>query len=182
MLQTEFSSRDEAIAALAEKLNLQGKLHDKDEYLQAVMAREAQGTTALGEGLYFLTEKSDAVREAAYAVATLKKDLSWQGLDDDEEEDVNIIFLLAIPNSEAGSTHMTLLTKLTTTLVDDDVREAVLKATTVDEFVTIMDGSEEEEEAEEIAAPLLHRSRLKKANSRLRNGLSCRYRSHLHGR
>ncbi len=150
-LQTEFASRDEAIQALAEKLDQQGKLFDKNEFLNAVMAREAQGPTALGEGLAVPHGKSDAVREAAYAVAILKKDLPWEGLDGDE--DVNIIFLLAIPNSEAGSTHMSLLTNLTTTLVDDDVREALLKATTIDEFMTIMDGgSEEEEEAAPAAA------------------------------
>lgn len=152
VLQTEFSSRDDAITALAEMLNQQGKLHDKDEFLAAVMAREAQGPTALGEGLAVPHGKSNAVKEAAYAVATLKQDLAWQGLDEDEEEDVNIIFLLAIPNSEAGSTHMTLLTKLTTTLVDDDVREAALKATTVDEFMRIMDGETEDEQAEEVVA------------------------------
>lgn len=151
-LQTEFSSRDDAIVALAEMLNQQGKLHDQDEFLAAVMAREAQGPTALGEGLAVPHGKSDAVKEAAYAVATLRQDLAWQGLDEDEEEDVNIIFLLAIPNSEAGSTHMTLLTKLTTTLVDDDVRESVLKATTVDEFMRIMDGETEDEQAEEVVA------------------------------
>ena len=137
-LQTEFSSRDEAIIALTEKLDQQGKLTDKEAFLRAVMAREAQGPTALGEGLAVPHGKSDAVREAAYAVATLKNDMPWEGIDGDE--DVNIIFLLAIPNSEAGSTHMHLLTELTSTLVDDDVREAVLKATNIQQFMAIMDG------------------------------------------
>lgn len=123
-LQTQFSSRDEAIAHLAEQLNQQGKLNDKAAFLDAVMAREAQGPTALGEGLAVPHGKTDAVKEAAFACATLKSDVQWEGVDGDE--DVNMIFLLAIPNAEAGSTHMHLLTELTTTLVDDDVREAIL--------------------------------------------------------
>ena len=149
-LQTEFRSRDEAIIALTEKLDQQGKLSDKEAFLQAVMAREAQGPTALGEGLAVPHGKSDAVHEAAYAVATLKKDMPWEGIDGDE--DVNIIFLLAIPTSEAGSTHMHLLTELTTALVDDDVREAVLQATTIDQFMAVMDG-ETATGTEETVAP-----------------------------
>ncbi len=142
-LQTTFESRDMAIKALAEQLYQQGKLHDKEEYLSAVFAREEHGATALGEGLAVPHGKTDAVKEAAFAVATLKEDLKWQGID--EEEDVNLIFLLAIPNAEAGSTHMQLLTELTSTLVDDEVREAVLKATTVDEIMTLLNGDEPEE-------------------------------------
>ncbi len=146
-LQTTFESRDAAIRALADQLNQEGKLHNKEEYLQAVFAREEQGPTALGEGLAVPHGKTDAVKEAAFAVATLKQDLKWQGLD--EDEDVNLIFLIAIPNAEAGSTHMHLLTELTTTLVDDDVREAVLNATNVEQIFALLDGKAEQEEKQD---------------------------------
>lgn len=143
-VQVTFESRDEAILALADQLEQQGKLHNKQQYLDAVFARETEGPTALGEGLAVPHGKSDAVKEAAFAIATLKKDLKWQGLD--EEEDVNIIFLLAIPNAEAGSTHMQLLTELTTTLVDDDVRAAVLNATSADEILALFEKQNNSEE------------------------------------
>jgi 2-O-A-mannosyl-D-glycerate-specific PTS system IIC component len=142
-LQTSFVSRDAAIRELAEQLDQQGKLHNKEQFLDAVFAREAEGPTALGEGLAVPHGKSDAVKEAAFAVATLREDLMWQGLE--EEEAVNLIFLLAIPNAEAGSTHMQLLTKLTTTLVDDEIRHAVLKATEVEELMALLDGSDKVE-------------------------------------
>lgn len=145
-LQTTFESRDQAIHALAEQLDQQGKLHNKQQYLEAVFAREQHGATALGEGLAVPHGKTDAVKEAAFAVATLKQDLKWQGID--EEEDVNLIFLIAIPNAEAGSTHMQLLTELTSTLVDDEVREAVLNATTIDEVMALL--SDEATQAEAV--------------------------------
>lgn len=146
-VQVTFESRDEAILALADQLEQQGKLHNKQQYLDAVFARETEGPTALGEGLAVPHGKSDAVKEAAFAIATLKKDLKWQGLD--EEEDVNIIFLLAIPNAEAGSTHMQLLTELTTTLVDDDVRAAVLNATSADEILALFEKQNNSEEKQD---------------------------------
>ncbi|PMO53789.1 PTS 2-O-a-mannosyl-D-glycerate transporter subunit IIABC [Vibrio breoganii] len=145
-LQTTFTSRNEAIEALAEQLNQQGKLHNKDEYLKAVFAREEQGPTALGEGLAVPHGKTDAVKEAAFAVATLKEDLKWKGLD--EDEDVNLIFLIAIPNAEAGSTHMHLLTELTTTLVDDEVREAVLNATNIEQIMALLSNKDASEAQE----------------------------------
>jgi 2-O-A-mannosyl-D-glycerate-specific PTS system IIC component len=151
-LKTTFESRDEAINALAQQLHEQGKLHDKEEYLKAVFAREEQGPTALGEGLAVPHGKTDAVKEAAFAMATLKKDIQWQGIDEDEMEEVNLIFLIAIPNAEAGSTHMQLLTELTSTLVDDEVREAVLNATTIEQILTLLGEQEEPTkiDAEEI--------------------------------
>lgn len=153
-IKMTFNSRDEAIRALAEQLNQQGKLHDLDEYLEAVYAREAHGATALGEGLAVPHGKTDAVKEAAFAVATLAEDVKWPGIDeDDDEEDVNLIFLIAIPNAEAGSTHMHLLTALTSTLVDDDVREAVLNASSADEILTIFDEQSEDEEPTSQATP-----------------------------
>ncbi len=152
-LQTTFESRDAAIKALAEQLDQQGKLHNKEEYLQAVFAREEHGATALGEGLAVPHGKTDAVKEAAFAVATLKEDLKWQGID--EEEDVNLIFLIAIPNAEAGSTHMQLLTELTSTLIDDDVREAVLKATTAEQIFALLNDEEQTEEVIEKPTPAI---------------------------
>lgn len=154
-LQTTFESRDAAIKALAEQLDQQGKLHNKEEYLQAVFAREEHGATALGEGLAVPHGKTDAVKEAAFAVATLTEDLKWQGIDEDEEEDVNLIFLIAIPNAEAGSTHMQLLTELTSTLIDDDVREAVLKATTAEQIFALLNDEEQAEEIIEEPTPVV---------------------------
>ncbi len=63
-LQTTFESRDQAIRALAEQLDKQGKLQDKEAYLETVFAREEQGPTALGEGLAVPHGKTDAVKEA----------------------------------------------------------------------------------------------------------------------
>ena len=45
-LQTTYADRDTAIKALAEQLDQQGKLHNKEEYLEAVFAREEHGATA----------------------------------------------------------------------------------------------------------------------------------------
>ncbi|HEX4501364.1 MAG TPA: PTS 2-O-a-mannosyl-D-glycerate transporter subunit IIABC [Scandinavium sp.] len=136
-LQANFASRDEVIHALAERLAALGKISSLEDFLRDVLLRESEGPTALGEGLAVPHGKSDAVKEAAFAVATLPKPILWEGVDGEEE--VNLIVLLAIPPAQAGSTHMQLLTALTSRLVDDDVRAAVCAATTAEALLQALD-------------------------------------------
>jgi 2-O-A-mannosyl-D-glycerate-specific PTS system IIC component len=49
-----------------------------------------------------------------------------------------MVFLLAIPSREAGSTHMQLLTTLTTSLTDDETRSNLLAASTREEVLSIL--------------------------------------------
>lgn len=139
-LNAHFSSRDEAIHALAERLVSLGKITDSQAFIEEVFARESLGPTALGEGLAVPHGKSSAVKEAAFAVATLREPLLWQGMDGPEP--VELIFLLAIPPAEAGSTHMQLLTALTTRLADDDLRARVQAASTPQALLAALDTKE----------------------------------------
>ncbi|EKK3983172.1 PTS 2-O-a-mannosyl-D-glycerate transporter subunit IIABC [Cronobacter sakazakii] len=132
-----FTTRDEAIAALAGLLAAHGKLHDHTAFVNEVMQREALGPTALGEGLAVPHGKCAAVREAAFAVATLREPVVWQGVEGDEP--VRLIFLLAIPVAQAGTTHIQLLTELTTLLVDDAVREAAINAPCAEALLAILE-------------------------------------------
>ncbi|EPR9135687.1 PTS 2-O-a-mannosyl-D-glycerate transporter subunit IIABC [Cronobacter sakazakii] len=136
-IQAPFSTRDEAIAALAGLLAAQGKLHDHTAFVNEVMQREALGPTALGEGLAVPHGKCAAVREAAFAVATLREPVAWQGVEGDEP--VRLIFLLAVPAAQAGTTHIQLLTELTTLLVDDAVREAAINAPSAEALLAILE-------------------------------------------
>lgn len=146
-LNTTFASREQAIAFLAQRLDQQGILNHAQDFLHAVSERETEGPTALGEGLAVPHGKSASVKRAAFALATLRQPLLWQGVDGDEP--VNMIFLLAIPEAEAGSTHMQLLTALTTRLVDDETRAALLAARDAQEVLTLL----REEAAPEIDDP-----------------------------
>lgn len=135
-LNTRFSSREQAIGFLVRQLDQQGILDNAQAFLHAVTERENEGPTALGEGLAVPHGKSACVRRAAFALATLEHPLLWQGVDGDEP--VNMIFLLAIPEAEAGSTHMQLLTALTTRLVDDETRAALLAARNAQDVLALL--------------------------------------------
>ncbi|MDH6633472.1 UNVERIFIED_ORG: 2-O-A-mannosyl-D-glycerate-specific PTS system IIC component [Lelliottia amnigena] len=142
-LHARFTDRDDAIRQLAQRLYDLGKIADPERFLTDVLQREAQGPTALGEGLAVPHGKSAAVNEAAFAVATLRNPLEWEGVDG--PENVELIFLLAIPPAEAGTTHMKVLTALTTRLADDVLRARVMAADTPDALLAALDEAPEEQ-------------------------------------
>ncbi|HAO3430182.1 TPA: PTS 2-O-a-mannosyl-D-glycerate transporter subunit IIABC [Escherichia coli] len=136
-LNARFTSREEAIHALTQRLAALGKISSTEQFLEEVYRRESLGPTALGEGLAVPHGKTAAVKEAAFAVATLSEPLQWEGVDGPEA--VDLVVLLAIPSNEAGTTHMQLLTALTTRLADDEIRARIQSATTPDEFLSALD-------------------------------------------
>lgn len=153
-VQKRFASRDEAIHQLTAQLVALGKITDGDAFLAEVFHRESLGPTALGEGLAVPHGKSSAVKEAAFAVATLSEPLEWEGVDGPEQ--VELVFLLAIPPAQAGSTHIQLLTELTSRLADDALRARVMAAKTADAVIAALeDAPQGDERAAPVNAPTI---------------------------
>lgn len=144
-VQAQYTSRDEAIRQLTMRLVTLGKITDGNAFLTEVFHRESLGPTALGEGLAVPHGKSAVVKEAAFAVATLCEPLNWEGVDG--PENVELIFLLAIPLAEAGSTHIQVLTELTSRLADETLRARVMAATTAAALLAALDDAPQEDDA-----------------------------------
>lgn len=144
-VKAQFTDRDRAIHELAMRLVDLGKISDADAFLAEVIHRESLGPTALGEGLAVPHGKSAAVKEAAFAVATLSEPLEWEGVDG--PENVELIFLLAIPPAEAGSTHIEILTELTSRLANDALRARMMLSTTAEELLAALDDTPQAEES-----------------------------------
>ena len=66
-LDAETTTKEETIKYLASLI--QENLNDKDEYISAVMAREAMSTTGIGEGVAIPHGKSSGVRVPTVAFA-----------------------------------------------------------------------------------------------------------------
>lgn len=143
-VQAQYTSRDEAIRQLTMRLVTLGKITDGNAFLTEVFHRESLGPTALGEGLAVPHGKSAVVKEAAFAVATLREPLNWEGVDG--PENVELIFLLAIPPTEAGSTHIQVLTELTSRLADETLRARVMAATTAAALLAALDDAPQEDD------------------------------------
>lgn len=138
-----FHSKDEAIRYLIKKLGEAGKLHSEEMFYQAVLDRETLSPTGFEGGLAIPHGKSTAVKEAGFAIATLKKPLgSWESIDPNNQ--VELIILLAIPESEGGSTHLTLLSELVTRLSNENYKNRLLHSKTNEELYLNLDKQNDE--------------------------------------
>ncbi|MCA1020979.1 PTS 2-O-a-mannosyl-D-glycerate transporter subunit IIABC [Halobacillus litoralis] len=153
------ASKQEAIEYLVKQLDEEGKLHSKDEFLKAVQDREELSPTGFEGGLAIPHGKSTAVKEAAFAVATIAKPLTdWESIDPSNQ--VELIILLAIPDQEAGSTHLSLLSEFVTRLSDDAYKQGLLNASSSEELFERLDAAGEEAEESEESAGQSAESRL----------------------
>jgi 2-O-A-mannosyl-D-glycerate PTS system EIIABC component len=132
------STKEEVIRYLVEKLASEGKLHSAEEFYNDVLKREALSPTGLEAGLAVPHGKSRAVKSAAFAVAKLQKPIeNWESID--ENNKVELVFLLAIPEEEAGSTHIQLLAELAKRLSHPEYRKRLQNCTNAKELYDCLD-------------------------------------------
>ncbi|MEI6285343.1 MAG: fructose-specific PTS transporter subunit EIIC [Bacillota bacterium] len=151
-LDADWSSKQTVIEGIAQAFFEQGILTDKQAYIKAVFEREAIGETGLERGLAIPHGKSTAVAKAAFAVARLKKPIiEWESIDPDNK--VQLVFMLAIPQSEAGGAHLDILAALSTQLLDEDFCAALMTATTPEVVLKILSTQTAEKQVPVAATP-----------------------------
>lgn len=138
-LNTDVASKEEAIDKLVLLHNSAGNLNDKEEYKKAILAREEQGTTAIGEGIAVPHAKTDAVKKSSLSVITVKNGVDYSAPDGKVSD---VIFMIAAPLG--GDVHLEILSHLMVMLMDADFVEKLRKATTSDEFLEIINNQERE--------------------------------------
>ena len=122
------------IDELVEMLNAAGKLNDKEEYKKEILKRESQSSTGLEEGIAIPHAKTSAVKVPSIAFGLSKAGVDYDSLDGEPSK---LFFMIAAP-ANASDTHIEVLSKLTTTLLDDDIRERLLNATSPKEVIEIL--------------------------------------------
>ncbi|ARB78940.1 MULTISPECIES: fructose-specific PTS transporter subunit EIIC [Staphylococcus] len=117
-------TRDEAIDCLIQQLDKHGYINDCLTLKDAIVAREAEATTAIGMNVAIPHAKSAAVKEPVVAVLQHQTGVKWDSLDGSLPQ---IIFLIAVPN-HSNDTHLKLLQRLSRALMDDATRKQFIEA------------------------------------------------------
>ncbi|EHT7835660.1 PTS sugar transporter subunit IIA [Listeria monocytogenes] len=133
----EATTKEAAIEEMAEMLDERGILADKATYVQAVLEREAHSTTGIGNNIAIPHGKSESVTKSTIVFARTKEMIEWESLDD---EPVNMIFLLAITDSDKTDAHLKILAEIATKLMDDDIVENLKNTRDEEEVIRILNG------------------------------------------
>ena len=147
LLDKRSISLDAVCASKADALNQavalmvkSGKINDEEAYRKQVYLREEESTTGIGEGIAIPHGKCDAVTKPGLAAMVIKDGVDFDSLDD---EPVHLLFLIAAPNTE-DNVHLDVLSKLSMLLMDENFVENLKNASSVDEFMKIVDAADEE--------------------------------------
>ena len=139
LLNASPTNKADAIYTLGDLMDKGGNLSDKAEYLEAVFAREESGSTGLGDGIATPHAKSAGVKEAGLAAMVVPNGVDFEALDGQPSR---LFFMIAAPEG-AADTHVEVLSKLATMVIDSDFKNALIQATTVDRFLELITAKEE---------------------------------------
>ena len=139
LLNATPTDKADAIYTLGDLMDKSGNLSDKAEYLKAVFAREEAGSTGLGDGIATPHAKSNGVKEAGLAAMVVPNGVDFDALDGQPSR---LFFMIAAPEG-AADTHVEVLSKLATMVIDPDFKNALIQAATVDRFLELITAKEE---------------------------------------
>lgn len=135
LVKLDFDAKDklDAIDQLAKLIEEQGKLKDYEGYINQVLEREKIFPTSIGYSVSIPHGKCDSVNEAAIAFGRLNNEIKWS-----DEENIRYVFLIAVPESEAGDTHLKILAQISRKLMREEFRNKIEAAETADEIINAM--------------------------------------------
>ena len=139
LLGAQPADKNAAIRQLTDLMEKGGNLTDKEQYMKDVLAREASGTTGLGDGIATPHAKSAGVKAAGLSAMTVPAGMDFESMDGLPSR---LFFQIAAPDS-ANDEHMAILSKLATMIMDPDFKEALIAASSKDEFLKLIDDKED---------------------------------------
>lgn len=144
-LDLNTKSKLDVVDELVDLVNDSGNLNDKNEYKKAILAREKLGTTAIGEGVAIPHAKNKSVNKACLAAGVSKEGIDYEAFDDSLS---HLFFMIAAPDG-ANDTHLEVLSRLSTILMDESFRNDLMNSPSVEEFLNLIDEKEKEKFPEE---------------------------------
>ena len=145
-LKQKAASKKDILKQMVDLMDAGGKISDKALYLQAVEAREEEGTTGVGGGIAIPHGRCSGVKAPGLAAMSIDGGVEYEALDGNP---VDLLFLIAAPET-SGNAHLDILSKLATMLMDDKFVKDLKNAKDADEFLKVIDRAEEEKDESNV--------------------------------
>jgi mannitol/fructose-specific phosphotransferase system IIA component (Ntr-type) len=129
------ASKRALFGALVDALAAHGVAQHRDALLEALVEREALGTTAVGGGLAIPHTRSMVLGATALAFARLRNAVAFGAADD---VPVHVVLLIVAPYGPSGSLYGPLLHAVSAAARDDARRRRLLDVETVEGLETLL--------------------------------------------
>lgn len=147
IMDLQATDKTGAIDEMVQKMYEAGRISDIETYKKGILAREAQTSTGLGDGIAMPHAKNAAVKEATVLFAKSKKGVDYEALDG---QPTYLFFMIAAPEG-ANDTHLQALAALSRLLVDPDFVEKLKKANSPEAVQDLFQAAQAQKNAEEKA-------------------------------
>jgi len=134
LLDSKATDRDSMIKELVALGVTTGQVADPDVVFASALARENLMSTAVGETIAIPHAKSNGAASPMVAFAKAK-DIDWQSPSGDK---ARLVFLISVPEADAGDEHLRILAKLSRALARPAVRDSLAAATTKGQVLEVL--------------------------------------------
>jgi fructose-specific phosphotransferase system IIA component len=118
------STKEEVFSEMSESLLKAGRINDKDQFIKALLKREAEGPTGMGDGIAIPHGKSSCVQTPTVIFGRHQEGVSYESLDD---LPIKYLFMIAVPETTSNE-HLKILSSLARKLMHQDFVDSVKKA------------------------------------------------------
>ena len=134
------NNKEDAIEELINLLADNGRLSDRGEAFEAVLAREQTRSTGIGSGIAIPHGKCTAAKELVMAVGIAAEPIEFDSIDN---KPVGIILLLVSPPDQTGP-HIQALARISRLMLDAQFKNQLEKATSPEEVYDLISTRETE--------------------------------------
>ncbi len=142
-MDMQATEKEPAIEEMIDSLTRHGVLNDKEQFKAAILNRESQSSTGLGDGIAMPHAKTKAVNQPTVLFAKSKQGVNYDSLDG---QPAYYFFMIAVPEG-GNDTHLQTLAALSRQLIDPDFVQQLGKAVTA-EAVHALFSQVDDEDAE----------------------------------
>ncbi len=135
-LNMAISTRDDALTMIADKAQQLRFINDQSIFKQGIMEREMLIPTSVGFKVAIPHVKSAVVNMPFVAFMRTMQEFRW---DERNEENVDFIFLIAIPEKAEGNLHLKFLSSISRKLMNEEFRNQLRNAQTVEEAYDMLE-------------------------------------------
>ncbi|QRG70083.1 PTS fructose transporter subunit IIABC [Brevibacillus choshinensis] len=139
------TTKDAVLDELIDRLDQAGRLNSKEGMKSSILAREAQGSTGIGEGIAIPHAKTGAVKQPSICFGLSPEGVDFDSLD---QQKAHLFFMIAA-TEDANQAHLETLALLSQMLMDDAVRQQLMTATTKEQVLELLTKKEREMNGED---------------------------------